>query len=132
MHMGRSRRQVGGDAEEGQPEILDVPLAEMRDQARIDLEAAHQRDERQGVVVQGRPRHESFAHEGLRLVDTDLNGAGGCHESPDAGPSDQIDGESVFPQRLDGTEMGKAPRTAAGQDETDGLSARGTDEPLQV
>ena len=132
VDVGVGRREVGGDAVEGQDEVLDLLLAERHAQQPGDAPAGEQRDQRQRVVAQRIVVDEGDAKTLDELVVRPARADAGGDDGAHAGAADQVDRHARGAQRLDDADMGEGARAAARHDDAHGMAGQQPRQPVDV
>ena len=115
----RAGGQVGGDAEERAPELLDLTVSEDLRQPGRELAPSDERDARERVVVQEVVADEGLARHVDHLDTVQTESQEGGQESPHARPAGHVDRHPQLLQGPDEPDVGEAPCSATTQHDAD-------------
>ena len=98
----------------------------------LDLLAAHQRDQRQGVIDERIGSTNAVAHALGQFLEAPFRGKAGGDDRAHGGAAEIVERHARFRQRLDDADMGEAARAAARQHDADRTAGDEARQPADV
>ena len=116
--------QVGREAEERQPQVGDVAVAEVLGEPLAHLVAVGHGDQREGDVVERAGVDEGLADALLQLRVVPAHGHAGGDDRAHRDAADEVDRHAALVQRADRADVGVGARAAARQHQAHRLAGR--------